>query len=395
MGERLVEGFWDCPYCGRKRISGLKRECSCGAERGEDVKFYMDGVHYVDEEVAKTISKNPDWLCSYCGALVSDNEDTCHNCGASKSESEMNYFQNRAKKEKKEQEEKQENQNQYSEDLLDDTEKKLGQLNDRISQTNSTIQKYRREIDYPERYDENKPAITFKEILKYSAIAIVLFAVVLGLFYLFVPKPISGTVDGFQWERSLEVEIYKAVEESDWSIPSGGRLLYQKQEVRSYRQVLDHYETKTKTYTEQVFDHYETYYTYKDNGNGTFTEQSHQRPVYRTETRTETYQEPVYRNEPVYDTKYYYEIERWVHKETLNSSGTDQTPYYAEYNYKENEREGFKTSDYTILVTDEKGKQHEYDVEYDLWKSLVAGQEVKLKVDIFGHATLDLEEKDE
>ena len=102
MGERLVEGFWDCPYCGRKRISGLERECSCGAERGEDVKFYMDGVHYIDDETAKTISKNPDWLCSYCGALVSDNDDTCHNCGASKSESEMNYFQNREKIEQRE-----------------------------------------------------------------------------------------------------------------------------------------------------------------------------------------------------------------------------------------------------------------------------------------------------
>ena len=388
---RLIEGFWDCPYCGRKRISGLERECSCGAERGEDVKFYMDGVHYIDDETAKTISKNPDWLCSYCGALVSDNDNTCHNCGASKSESEMNYFQNREKKEQREKE-KQKEANEIS---------RLEEHIDRIEEITETLSKER--YDYygiPHDRDavnkKNNVSSTIKHILKWGLLVLALFAIVAGMFYLFTPKSVEGTIDGFEWNRSISVEEYRTVEESGWSIPSGGRLLFQQQEIKSYQQVLDHYETKTRTYTEQVLDHYETYVSgYRDNGNGTFTEITSQRPVYRTETKTETYQEPVYRSEPIYATKYYYEIDKWMHKEYVKTSGNDHNPYWGEYNYGDKEREGFKSADYYIFVTDEDGETHKYDVKLDLWETFTSGQRVKLKVDVFGHATLDLEEKDE
>ena len=388
---RLIEGFWDCPYCGRKRISGLERECSCGAERGEDVKFYMDGVHYIDDETAKTISKNPDWLCSYCGALVSDNDDICHNCGASKSESEMNYFQNREKKEQREKERK-EKTNEVSH---------LEEHIDRIEEITETLSKERYgyyDIPHDKEVTSKKSggSSAIKNILKYGLIVIVLIAVVFGMFHLFTPKSVEGVIDGFEWSRSVSVEEYRTVEESGWSIPSGGRLLFQQREIKSYQQVLDHYETKTRTYTEQVLDHYETYVSgYRDNGNGTFTEITSQRPVYRTETKTETYQEPVYRSEPIYATKYYYEIDKWMHKEYVKTSGNDHNPYWSEYNYGDKEREGFKSADYYIFVTDEDGETHKYDVKLDLWETFTSGQRVKLKVDVFGHATLDLEEKDE
>ena len=39
---RLVEGLWDCPYCGTKGIGGLTQTCpNCGKTRGEETKFYM------------------------------------------------------------------------------------------------------------------------------------------------------------------------------------------------------------------------------------------------------------------------------------------------------------------------------------------------------------------
>ena len=386
MGERLIEGFWDCPYCGKKRISGLKRECSCGAERGEDVKFYMDGVHYIDDETAKTISKNPDWLCSYCGALVSDNEDVCHNCGASKSDSEMNYFENRAKKEMAEK------SGTYGNLTRLDNSDEIDELTGRIEQIDNVTERLREKSSY-NNISSARPKRSGFNILKFGAIGALIIAFIVGMIFLFMPKNVEGTIDGFEWNRSISVEEYKTVDESGWSLPSGGRLKYSQLEIRSYQQVIDHYETKTRTYTEQVLDHYETYVSgYRDNGNGTFSEITSQRPVYRTETKTETYQEPVYRSEPVYDTKYYYEIDKWLHKEYVKTSGFDQDPYWGEYSYGEKEREGNKTEHYYIYVMDEDGERKNYDVDFDLWTTFSNGQKVKLKVSVFGHAELDLGE---
>lgn len=59
MGK-LVMGYWDCPYCSTKHIEGTKRECpSCGKPRGQEVKFYMDGVRYLSAEESRTKGKVP------------------------------------------------------------------------------------------------------------------------------------------------------------------------------------------------------------------------------------------------------------------------------------------------------------------------------------------------
>ena len=70
--------------------------------------------------------------------------------------------------------------------------------------------------------------------------------------------------------------------------------------AEEYETILDHYETVEVQRSRQVLDHYETYYTYEDNGEGSFTEVAHERPVYTTEYYTETVQQPVYRQVPIY-----------------------------------------------------------------------------------------------
>ena len=41
MGK-LVEGLWDCPFCGNKRIRAGQKTCpSCGHPQDENTKFYM------------------------------------------------------------------------------------------------------------------------------------------------------------------------------------------------------------------------------------------------------------------------------------------------------------------------------------------------------------------
>ena len=60
-----------------------------------------DEIKYVSEEKAEKISRNPDWQCSFCGSLNSDDLNVCKNCGDTKEDSERNYFEMRQQEEEK------------------------------------------------------------------------------------------------------------------------------------------------------------------------------------------------------------------------------------------------------------------------------------------------------
>ena len=93
MKPRLLEKLWDCPYCGTVGIKGRYAECPhCGTRREGGIEFYRKELSYVDEETAKTINRNPDWCCSYCNGLNSDDYKECQTCGATRESSDKNYF---------------------------------------------------------------------------------------------------------------------------------------------------------------------------------------------------------------------------------------------------------------------------------------------------------------
>lgn len=53
MGK-IIEGVWDCVYCGAKKVRGGLRECpQCGHPRDENVTFYIDNPkNYIYDEKA-------------------------------------------------------------------------------------------------------------------------------------------------------------------------------------------------------------------------------------------------------------------------------------------------------------------------------------------------------
>lgn len=112
MGK-IIEGLWDCPFCGNKRIRAGQKTCpDCGHPQDENTKFYMpDEIKYVSEEEAEKISRNPDWQCSFCGSLNSDDLNVCKNCGATKEDSERNYFEMRQQEEEKKRKKEEKNKN--------------------------------------------------------------------------------------------------------------------------------------------------------------------------------------------------------------------------------------------------------------------------------------------
>lgn len=358
--EKLVEGLWDCPFCDNKRIRAGQKTClNCGHPQDESTKLYMpDAVEYVPEEKAEKISRNSDWQCSFCGSLNSNNLDSCANCGATKEESERNYFEMRQQEEEKKH--KKEEQKAFS-----------------------------------QRSESEEPRKSFlKNMLLLIGTFVTIVFIIFGLLAsCFSPKVRNVTIDDFEWQRTIDVEEIVTYDESGWTLPDGARLQYTRNEVKTYKDVLDHYKTVTETRTRRVIDHYEKRSSYKNLGNGYFEEHTKNVPVYTTETYTENVQKPVYRQEPVYATKYYYEIDRWTVTDTAKSSGHGQNPSWPKPKLKDGQRTGDKNEHYFVTATYQKKKDEteteKYEMAFSEWNELKKGEEIKLKIDVGGFAEIN------
>lgn len=375
MTGKIIENVWDCTYCGATKVRGRFRECpQCGHPRNNNVTFYIDNPqdYVMDEKLVERALQGPDWVCPACECLNAANADFCVGCGVGKDQSTKDYFQNQVDMHTKE------NKTYQREEAAWEAFKSV------CSPT----------LPHEHANDAScKKRINWRKILTITLSSLLAVAMIAGIVLLLMPRDISGTVMSMSWERSIEIEEYKTVRESDWSVPVGGHEVSSSREIHHYDKVLDHYETKTRTRTEQVLDHYESYVSgYRDLGNGFSQEIISQRPVYRTETRIETYQEPVYKQVPVYQTKYVYDIDKWVHQSYKITSSSDTNPYWSDYKCKDNEREGTRSEVYTITVQDKDGNTKDYKLSFSQWNSLATGQSVKLKTDLFGNAELIFEE---
>lgn len=384
MGKRLVEGLWDCKYCKAKGIGGSKRECPhCGRPRDTDTKFYMPGtITYVEEKKAKKISRNPDWVCRFCDCLNPNTSDVCISCGASRTAENLNYFENQKEKEKIENRASIRADSNPSKELSRDDNPEPEPVTP-INEEPTTFNKAKSFVgnaaeSVVDFISDSLPAIGI----------IALIALIIGsILFLAVPRTKTVTVNHKYWEYSIDIERYQTVDESGWSLPSDARLHESKSEIYTYERVLDHYENKTRQVAKKRLDHYEERVVgYKDLGNGYFEEKTERVPVYETYYETEHYQEPVYVSKPIYKTKYYYEIDKWLHDRYLTTSGIDSSPYWADTSgLKSDERTGSQTSKYSFSGTDDEGNTKTYEASYSDWSDINAGDEITIKVSIFGN----------
>ncbi len=99
MAKKIIEGLWDCPYCGQKGIGGLTKSCpNCAHPQDAGTKFYLgEKKEYLEEDKAKDYGKGADWTCAFCGSLNRYGNTNCNNCGAQRGDSSGDYFENRRK----------------------------------------------------------------------------------------------------------------------------------------------------------------------------------------------------------------------------------------------------------------------------------------------------------
>lgn len=342
MADKKFEALWDCKYCGAKGIGGLTKHCpNCGHPQDKGIIFYKgEKKNYLDEDTAAQYGQGADWTCSYCGSLNRVNHKFCTNCGAPKEETSGDYFENEKKIKEKEQKKEQE----------------------------------RMQHQQP----APKPAKNSGGVMK-KFFPLLLIILAAGLLFSIFSKPKNANVQiaDKSWERSVEVEAMQTVQQSDWNVPDGGRVYDQRREIHHYQQVVDHYEERSREVAVRVYDG-EDYYTVDvNNGDGTFTEETRSRPRYRTEYQTEYYDAPVYRDEPVYQTKYYYDLDIWPVARTETTSGKDDEPYWPELSLRENEREGASHEVYSIEVEELQKKNtanKTFTLPQDEWEKLKIGE---------------------
>jgi len=342
-------GRWDCPTCGTKAIAGPETRCpNCGSSRPKNVRFYLpEDAEMVDDEARiKEARAGADWICGHCGTQNKAADTACKACGNERDESSQDV-------------------------ALSEREYGLDEL-----PTGSFAPK--RSV-HPLEEQQKRPKKRRAGIRFILLIGLVLFGgwMLLKSF----PKTVEVTVSSFEWKRSFQLEHYETVGKEAWSVPNGAFDVSSFRAIKSYKQVLRGYETKTRTKRVQVGT--ERYVCGKvDKGNGYFVDKYCTRAVY--ENRQETYEEPVYDQVPVYATKYKFKVKEWVSRKSnlLTSSGKNQEakwPTDVRLNSPKEWRSGQKKGNYYLTVKEDNGTAHREEVSYDYWQKLKKGQRIKAK----------------
>lgn len=167
-------------------------------------------------------------------------------------------------------------------------------------------------------------------------------------------KDVAVTVTSHTWERSITVETMRAVSDSAWcdSMPGGAYGVSRSREQRSTRQIADGQTCSTRDV---------------DRGNGTFER--------RQECKTK------YREEPIYDDRCHFTIDRWQVSTTERASGTGVTPapaWPAVHLVRTGsalgaQREGTRAEKYSLALSGKDGKQYSCSVPAAKWGSVADG----------------------
>ena len=355
----IREGRWDCPSCGSTGQLGRHTSCqSCANPRPQGIRFYLPGDEptVTDGERLAEARAGADWVCQHCGGSARAGQEHCPGCGAPRGSSPGQAVR------------------EYG---VDDVPR-AGKAPPRAAPQAPAARKGRR-----------------------GWVAGLLALVFAGWCGTRGPDGfLSGALDGSReveavvqdkyWTRTVQVERLGPVEETGTALPEGARLIQSWREVVRHEDVLDHYETRTRQVSERVQVGTREYVCgQRDMGNGYFEDITCTEPEYDTEYRTETYEEPVYRREPVYGTMYRYRVDRWSPDTLLKAGGArDEPPAWPAVRLREKQREGARTEEYVVLARDTAGTLHTVRVPLPAYRAQRVGAPVLLRVTRGGEATL-------
>lgn len=304
--EQVYEMLWDCKFCGTRKLLGkTHRFCpNCGAAQDDEARYFPSD----DEKVAVKdhVYYGADRICSSCDTLNSANSQFCQQCGAPLENAQTAQL------------------------VSDDQVIRAGESFKTTGPRNIEQERFAEKMDAAGLQIDGKPkAKASRSLLKFGCIGIIALVVVFVALAVFWKREATAIVTGHSWAREIAIESYAPRSENAWcdAMPMDGYNVSRRSEVRSYRQIPDGEECSIRRV---------------DNGDGTFSE--------RQECRTR------YREEPIYDTKCYYTVNRWGFARSVTATGqslADQ-PYWPDTNLRQTgtcigcEREGRRQADYQV-----------------------------------------------
>ena len=324
--------LWDCPYCGTAKLLGLAhRHCpSCGAAQDPPRRYFPSDEDKV--AVDDHVFSGADRQCPACSTPMAAAASHCGGCGSAMDGS--------------------------------------ANVDQRADQVHAAGTQARGETVQDALDEKGAPAVAAappepagtggrkKSRLGCAIGCAVLLVIGLVVAAILVAalwkRPASVQVARHSWERTIEIEEYRSVEDRDWcdSMPSGAHDVARSREVRSHKKVEDGEDCTVRR---------------KDQGDGTFKEIEECSPRYR--------------EEPVYDEKCRYTVERWTPDRTRSASGTSlsETPSWPDADLARTgtcvgcEREGSRGETYTVHFAADGGKDLSCKLSQASWSSFAVG----------------------
>jgi hypothetical protein len=363
------EGKWRCARCSTANL-GRHLNCqTCGVKRAEDVEFFLEDEAQAisDAELLRQANAGADWICRYCGGNNRAFAAQCSSCGSVRTD-----------------EDKQ---------LIEET-RGVGDWSE-AAQTAARNAARQQSFQQSFQQTQSKKSFFSSRLFKFallgaSGLAVIFVALFAGLLYIAsLSYATEVEVTGLEWTRTVAAEEYKTVTETAWEgeLPPDARVQSSERALHHTEKVADGTRSVPETYTEQVSDGTETYNCGRTSKkNGYFEDKTCTRTKYKSVTRTRNRTETVYKDVPVYRTRYNYQIEKWVTVDEKTTSGTDFNPQWAAVPTDKTHRAGKRTENYVLLCKELGGanKPHKIELTAENWSNFINGERLSGKKDIFG-----------
>jgi hypothetical protein len=305
--QRIEQGgtyqmLWDCQYCGTKKLLGVThRFCpNCGAAQNPAARYFPADDEKIAVEDHELVGA--DIICPACGTANSGKSNNCQQCGAPLEGGE-----------------------------------RASTLGDEVRAENARFESSGSRDIAMERFQaemarvggDNTQGKGKRNWIIIAVVVALVACVGLVLLSIFWTRTDSVQVVGHSWERAIDIESLSPVQDSAWcdSMPGDAYSVSRRQEQRDTRRVQDGEECSIRRV---------------DNGDGSFSE--------RRECR------PTYREEPIYDDRCYFTVDRWRVTRTATAEGDSlsDTPAWPPVNLARTgnclgcEREGSRREAYTV-----------------------------------------------
>lgn len=317
-----VELIWTCDSCGTKNPGAIKSCTACGAPQPIGVRFEQvdaDSFNFIkDEALIRMAQQGPDKHCPYCGTRNLADALTCVQCNG---------------------------------DLTVGAKSRpSGMVVGQDAQPTEV------EIDTP----GSLPGYERTATPMSRGLLLLIILAVLGLCFFFMwntfkanrTTDVNGVVLSTAWERSMAIEAYTTVTESDWlsNIPSNASAYGCSSRLKY----------NLSTYVPGSVESCGEPYTV-DTGTGI----------------GQVVQDCVYQ---VYEDYCRYETQAWVVVDTVTTSGTDAYASWPDLNLMQNQRLGGRSERYTIYF-DVNGRSYNMRTSnFELYQSAVPGSSWTLAV---------------